>query len=178
MTLVSKTLPFALLLTSRPVNFEAKPYFASKMAILQESDRFYYVMDTDSIRLFYSFAESDASMMRIVLEEHHARDISHPLRILPEMYKVRGASIERGTQTYVDIQSFAKSCSTALLNKYPKTTMMAIRFEDIFSRPLRCNWIDMLEPSLCQSPWAKLLPGELRLRDVQTLIEEGHESPA
>jgi hypothetical protein len=114
MTMVSKTLPVALLLTLRQVNVEAKPYLASKLVILQKSERFHFVLDTDSTR---------PAMMRINLKEHKARDVAHPLRTLPETYQLHDESLEQGTQAYVDMQSFARRYSSALLNQYPETML-------------------------------------------------------
>jgi hypothetical protein len=123
MTMVSKTLPGALLLTLRQVNVEAKPYLASKLVILQKSERFHFVLDTDSTRLFCSFGGRKPAMMRINLKEHEARDVAHPLRTLPETYQLHDEPLEQGTQAYVDMQSFARRYSSALLNQYPGTML-------------------------------------------------------
>jgi hypothetical protein len=119
MTLVSKTLSISLLLTSRQINAEAKPFPAPKLAIQQENKRFHFVIDVHSIRKFFSMSATSTGLMRIIVDEHNARDIAPLLRILPESYQVVGQSIVRGTQMYADIRGFARTCSTALLNRYP-----------------------------------------------------------
>jgi hypothetical protein len=161
LTLVSKTLPFALLSTSRQINFEAKPFFASKLAIRQESERFHYVMETDSIRLFYGLLESTPYLSRIIIEDYNARDIVHPLRTLPKAYQVHKVSIAQGTQTYVDIQSFTKRCSTALLNKYPKTTTMAFRSRSKHTKLLRHNFLHAAETNLRLSFFGQIAIGQV-----------------
>jgi hypothetical protein len=161
LTLVSKTLPFALLSTSRQINFEAKPFFASKLAILQESERFHYVMETDFIRLFYGLLESTSHLSRIIIEDYNARDIAHPLRTLPKAYQVHKVSIAQGTQTYVDIQSFTKRCPTALLNKYPKTTTMAFRSRSKHTKLLRHNFLHAAETNLRLSFFGQIAIGQV-----------------
>jgi hypothetical protein len=174
--MVSKTLPVALLQLSRRVSVKAKLYLASKLATLQKFERFHFVLDIDCTRLFYSFGGSKPGMVRMVLPEHEARDVAHPLRTLSETYPMHEKSIAQGTQAYVDMRSFVQRCSTALLNKFPETTTVAICFEPDESIPFRRHLLDLLTIFLGKSPWDKLLPRPLRLCELRELVEEGGES--
>jgi hypothetical protein len=177
MALVSKTFPISLLLTSRQINAEAKPFPAPKLAILQENERFHFVINVYSIRKFFSMSATSTGLMRIVVDEHNARDIAPLSRILPESYQVVGQSIARGTQMYADIQGFARKCSTALLNRYPKTMTMAISFTSDHHEHRRRAFINDVAPLVRRTAWGRLLPGDSRICDTQTLVEERREPP-
>jgi hypothetical protein len=177
MTLVSKTLPISLLLTSRQIDAEAKPFPAPKLGILQENERFHFVIDVHSIRKFSSMSATSTGLMRIVVDEHNARDIAPLSRILPESYQVVGQSIARDTQMYADIQAFARKCLTALLHRYPKTTTMAINFTSDHREHGRRAFINDVASLVRRTAWGRLLPSDSRICDMQTLAEEGREFP-
>jgi hypothetical protein len=78
---------------------------------------------------------------------------------------------------YADIQGFARKCSTALLNRYPKTATMAINFTSDHHEHGRRAFINDVAPLVQRTAWGRLLPGDSRICDMQTLVEEGRESP-
>ena len=52
MILVSNTLTVALLATGRLINSEAKPFFETHLDLLQESERFHFIMDFRVLETF------------------------------------------------------------------------------------------------------------------------------
>jgi hypothetical protein len=165
--LVTKSLSVGILASCRLINVEARGFLAPKLALLQHSERFHFNIHTDAVLMFFELYNNGTIEDGVIQNHVEVRE--------PRSYTLYDKTYTQEDPEYSGIDRFFKKVSSIAHWGYPVTTSIAIWYDETVDHDDQEEDLDIIRLHATGYHLSQVIPGSIRVCNVQELIEEGRE---